>query len=339
MNPTEALELYLDARRSDGDAQATIATKARRVGFFVEWLTAESEASLTELTGMDLHKYKVQRGSQLETGGTASKRTQQSRMTELKVFLEWCVSVDLVDPTLPEKVPIPSPNGTPRRDAEIDADRARTIMDWLAKYRYASRDHAVMSLFFYTGGRQGDVRALDRRDFYPDGSAETDHPHVWIRHRPETGTPLKNGTDGERPVSLSPGVVTVLNDYVAYNRVQTTDDDDREPLLTTGQGRVSKSTVKRTVYRISRPCVYTGECPHGRSQSDCEATQRDEHASKCPSSEASHAVRRGVLTQLCREDKPMGVISDRCNVGPQVLEEHYNTMGELEKMEQRREYL
>jgi hypothetical protein len=42
---------------------------------------------------------------------------------------------------------------------------------------------------------------------------------------------------------------------------------------------------------------------------------------------------------LLKEDVPKEVVSDRANVGRDVLDKHYNQMTAEEKMEQRREYL
>lgn len=48
----------------------------------------------------------------------------------------------------------------------------------------------------------------------------------------------------------------ILDDYVAHKRPDVTDEHGREPLLATGRGRLSKSTIRKYVYKWSRPCVY-----------------------------------------------------------------------------------
>lgn len=339
MDPNDALEQYLEHRRSQGNAQSTIDAKRKRIGIFVEWLREGTETSLGELEGMDVHRYQVGRASQSVDGDDVAEKTLQSRMNEVRLFIEWAADVGLVDEKLPGRVQVPSPDSHRSQDSEVDAAAAESIMDWLSKFRYASRDHVIMVLFWRTAGRMGDVRALDVGDYYPDGLGDTDVPHMWIRHRPEQGTPLKNKMGGERPVNLKDSTCNVIDDYLERNRVDTTDDYGRKPLVTSRQGRPSTTTYQRTMYRITRPCKHANHCPHGRDESDCEAAQRHENASKCPSSESTHAVRRGALTELCRQDTPLEVISGRCDVTPEVLEEHYNQLGDLTRMKLRREYI
>lgn len=59
----------------------------------------------------------------------------------------------------------------------------------------------------------------------------------------------------------------------------------------------------------------------------------------CPSSVSPHALRRGGITHHLNSDVPKDVVSDRANVTPSVLNEHYDRRSQREKMEQRRGYL
>ena len=99
----------------------------------------------------------------------------------------------------------------------------------------------------------------------------------------------------------------------------------------------SEVHTPRQIYQISRPCEYTGECPHDREIATCEAMDRNK-ASKCPSSVSPYAIRRGSITQHLFEDVPEKVVSDRLNVSLDVLAKHYDRRGEREKAEQWRVY-
>ena len=110
------------------------------------------------------------------------------------------------------------------------------------------------------------------------------------------------------------------------------DDDGRNPLITTEQGRVSQSNIRALVYHITRPCYYGESCC-------CDEQYPYSYASKCKKSRSPHCLRKGSLTHLLKNDVPKQVVSDRADVSPDVLDKHYNKMTEEEKMEQRREYL
>lgn len=71
----------------------------------------------------------------------------------------------------------------------------------------------------------------------------------------------------------------------------------------------------------------------------CEAMQERWTASKCPTSVSPHAVRRRSITHHLTEDVPEQVVSDRRNVGMDVLDKHYHRRSKEVKMEQRRGYL
>lgn len=68
----------------------------------------------------------------------------------------------------------------------------------------------------------------------------------------------------------------------------------------------------------------------------CEAMQERWTASKCPTSVSPHAGRRRSITHQLTEDVPEQVVSDRMNVGMDVLDKHYNRRSKEVKMEQRR---
>jgi integrase len=158
-------------------------------------------------------------------------------------------------------------------------------------------------------------------------------------HRPDTDTPIKNGPRGERPVAIPKSVCDVIDDYLAYQRPDATDDNGRESLLATAQRRPAKSTIRKCVYKWSRPCAYGKECPHDRDPEECEAPSDVSRASGCPSSVTPHPIRRGYITHLLQSGVHVQVVSDRCNVTPGVIDQHYDVRSEEDKMRQRRQVL
>lgn len=328
--PDEALELYL-RERSTEVTENTLQSHEYRLNHFVRWCNEVAEIeNVNNLTGRDLHRYKLWR----QEDGDLNQVSLKSQMDTLRVFLRFCESIDAVEPDLHSKVMSPTlSDGIGQRDVKLDAEEADQLLDHLGRFEYATFGHALILLLWRTGLRMGSARALDLDDF------NVEEEYVAVRHRPETDTPLKNQQNGERLVALNPTICTVLNDYIEVNRPDVTDDYGRVPLLATEHGRPSKNTIRATVYRWTRPCMYQNTCPHGRDRDDCEALNTRMAASKCPSSVSPHAVRRGSITHHLTQDVPEQVVSDRMNVSQRVLEEHYDRRSEEVKVEQRRQYL
>lgn len=199
------------------------------------------------------------------------------------------------------------------------------------QFQYASRDHIVVVLLWQTGIRLGTLRAFDVEDF--DAEAQS----LCVRHRPESETPLKNGSVAERSIAVGDYYCDVISDYLAHQREDVVDDHGRHPLITTQFGRMSDGAVRETVYQVTRPCVI-GECPHDRDPETCEAMESGA-ASKCPSSRSPHGIRRGAITKFLRDGTPPEVVSDRMDVSKEVLDKHYDARTEHEKMEYRRDFV
>lgn len=327
IEPEHAVELYLDHRRNDVSSE-TFRAHRSRLNFFEEWCEEMEIENLNELSGRRLHEYRIWR----RNDGDLKKVSEKTQMATIRVFVKFLESIDAVEPDLHTKVQLPNLSPVDdTRDEMLEADRAERILAYLEKYRYASLRHVVMTLAWRTAMRRGTIHSLDLGDY------NREEQFIQTVHRPETDTPLKNQESGERHVSLSGDVCELLDDWLADQRIEITDDHGRSPLLTSNYGRVHLSTIQQIVYEWTRPCVYTGECPHDRDLDDCQATNRD-YVSQCPSSRPPHSVRRGAITHWLSEDVPEKAVSDRANVSSDVIEKHYDQRGDEDKMEQRREF-
>ena len=99
----------------------------------------------------------------------------------------------------------------------------------------------------------------------------SDEAYIELHHRPDTGTPLKNGRRSERQVNLHRWVADVGDDYIVTNRIDSTDDHGREPLLSTRYGRAAKTTLRTRIRAITQPCQHGLDCPIDRDPEECEA--------------------------------------------------------------------
>ena len=325
--PTKAKSLYLQSRQ-DELADRSLQLHEKHIESFVDWYVekAEDEANMNDVTARAVHEY------QLYIKDGFAQSTVSIYLSTVRQFVEFCESLDAVTSGTSQKIVLPDRDRNARTEM-LESDDATVILSYLRKYHYASRTHALMALLWHTGIRTGTVRALDVRDL------DTERDRLQIRHRPDTGTPLKNTENAERYVALSGEVSEILEDYAHKSRHGVTDDQEREPLFTTQQGRPAKNSIRRNIYAATRPCATGRGCPHNKDPDTCEAAQRTNDACKCPSTVSGHPVRRGAITHHLRQDVPEKVVSDRMNVSQDVLDKHYDRRTEDEKAEQRRQFL
>lgn len=325
IEPERAVELYLDHREPDLSEKSQ-QNHRYRLERFLRWCEEEELTNLNHLTGRDLHKYRSWLSQDVKTV------TLVGHLRTIRVFLEFCASIDAVEEGMREKVLIPDTSDSEEsKDEMIESERAEAILEHLNRFEYASRDHVVFAILWHTGVRLGTLVGLDVEDF------DTEEPCLRIRHRPEMDTPLKNGDAAERSIAVGDHYRQVIEDYIDHNRHDVTDDYGREPLITSQYGRLSGTAIRTAIYKLTQPCRI-GECPHDRDPKSCEATNY-EKVSECPSSLSPHAILRGSITVHLREGTPGEVVSDRMNVSAGVLDKHYDERTEREKMRVRRELL
>jgi len=256
-------------------------------------------------------------------------------MVTLRRFLMFAATVEAVPEELHELVPIPTIDGDGDvSDSWMKPERADPILDYLTKYEYASRDHVVALLLWHCGARNGAIRSLDLRDLDLDDN----EPGIEFVHRPETGTPLKNKTKGERYNRVTGRVARILQAYVDDQRTDRVDEYGREPLITTREGRMSTGAIRQTMYKVTRPCWMGEGCPHGRDIDECEATEYN-HASKCPSARSPHDVRKARVTKYRNDGVPREIVSDRLDASEDILDKHYDRASEREKANRRWRHL
>ena len=327
IDPSTAIEMYLDSRRHEL-ADATLQSHRYRLKQFKKWCASQGLDNLNDLTGRDLHRFRVKRREEDDLA-TASMKGQ---LATLRMFLRFCTTIDAVEPELDEKILLPKTTEEDAREKMIEPERAREIRQYLERYRYATLEHALWETLWNTGIRIGTARGVDVADY------DADEQYLVIEHRPEEDTPLKNGPHGERFVALSDRVCRVLDDWLEVNHPGLTDEYGRTPLFVTHNGRLSRTHGRTIVYQFTRPCVLTNECPHDRDLDECPG-RASAQAYDCPSSLSPHPIRRGAITYHLQKDTPERVVSGRMDVGLDVLDRHYDERTPQEKLKQRRRYL
>jgi site-specific recombinase XerD len=327
ITPEDAVEQYLESRV---DIAASTKDKHRyRLNKFLDFAQENLEVdTMAHLRPRHIEAYRTT----LLQDDKLNIVTVEQILQTLRVYLRYCERLDYCDDGLVESVIIPNVSKEEEsRDIHISHRRAQQIIDHLQKYEYASLNHVVFHLAYHTGLRRGALYGLDLEDWEPYKRALT------IRHR--DNTPLKLDKEGERNITISDGTLRdALNSYVEDVRADVTDKWDRKPLFASEQGRYHSTTLQKVFYRVTRPCYFGQGCPHDRDIDSCEATHYDRY-SKCPSSVSSHPIRRSAITHHLSEDVPKNIVSERMDVTPEVLEQHYDARDKEEKRSNREKYL
>lgn len=320
----EAIDRYLNQRAIDA-TENSIGTWRYQLKLFAEFCDARGIERVDEIHGYDLDDFYSLRAN------AVAPSTLEGDMWTLRTYVQFLERREAVEDGLAEKVNIPDVDEADRSsDQQLDPSAAIELIRHFrsAPAEFGKRHHALLELAWFSGARQGCLRALDLRDVHFD-----DH-YVEFHHRPETGTPLKNKTDGERPVAFPPGVLNVVERFVDDYRYDVHDDHGRAPLLASRYGRPTNGTIRDWSYMATQPCVH-GPCPHDRERETCEFTLL-EHASKCPSSRSPHRIRTGSIGWQLDLGLPPWVVAERVNATLEVIERHYDKTSPVDRMERRR---
>ena len=325
---SDAVEQY-QRERSHEVRESTVVNQKYHLRSFVDWAAEIELDDLGNLNGFLVNQFKTWRRENSEI----NDQTLYNVLMTIRGFLGWCEQRELVEDGLADKLDIPKPED-PTRNTTIDPRRAEDILTHLQKFRYASLHHVLFYLLYHTGMRIGTARALDTDDWDDENNL------LHIRHRPDEGTPLKNGEKAQRAVNIGKvALANALSDYIKRNRPDQQDEYRRDPMFPSSEGRATTQTLRLYIERITQPCRYTESCPHDRTQDECKAYRQQTFAYECPSAVSPHPIRRSAITEHLRKDVPKDVVSERMNVSRKVLEQHYNAQTEEEKAELRRRYL
>lgn len=309
----EAIEAY-KAERSTELSESSLRNHTYQLKQFRIWAGgAGGLDKLDDIDPIDLSRFRRARS------GDLNSNTMYNQLCVLRLFLRFAHRMGWVSEDLPESIVLPTRAGR-SRDSSIDPDRIGGIIDDLERYEYASLDHVLLSLLWTCSLRIGGVRAIDLADLHLDDG--------WVElvHRPGAGTPLKNKDGSEREVNLHGWVCDVLRDWIENRRPDCTDSHGREPLLTVGTGRLSRTSVRRHVYWLTACGGLTEACA-------CSA----DRPSKCDASVSPHDIRRSSISAWLDRGTDPGLLSGRVDTSQSTMEKHYDVRSESQKRELRRD--
>jgi len=335
LSPREARDRYLRRRKPDS-TDKSIHGWEYRLKIFVEWCESVGITTVGELRRYDIDEFYELRSADI------APATLEGEMWTLKMFLDFLEDLGAVDDGISDAVRIPDLDEEDRsNDTKLHTDDAMALLDYYRNNEsdYGTRRHAFLELAWFTGARQGGINALDIRDCHFG-----ENPYVEFRHRPDSGTPLKNKLGGERPVAITRETADVLQAYIDGPRYDVRDDHGRQPLISSAKGRPHTNTLRVISYLATIPCLHS-PCPHGKEEIACNWTEYA-HASKCPSSRSPHQIRTGAVTWLLNKGWPPEDVAERVNASVKTIEQHYDKADPeerrrrlLDRMEDRRRSL
>jgi len=329
IHPRKARTDYFRARR-DSLKESSLRSYKFPTKHFIEFVETQGIQSMGEVDGYVLEQWKLDRKED-----NIKPITLHNNVKHVRRFIRWCESSELVQDDLADKIEVPEVSKSQETSGDkITPATANEVLRYFERYEYATRDHALFALLWHTGCRISAAISLDVGDYDPKQG------YVSFKNREETGTPVKNGNESERNVTLSDEIQSVLTDYIEGRRHAATDDHGREPIFTTREGnRARRQLVYKNITAYTRPCIYTNRCPHNRDIETCDAAQHKRDAPSCPSSTSMHPIRRGSITYHLNQGMPKEKVSERCDVSVKILERHYDARTEEEKRINRKEYV
>jgi len=309
----EAIEAYLDERQSEL-SDSSIQNHRYQLKQFRQWAWGAGDVhAVDNLDPIGVSRFRRARSADLNSN------TMYNQLSSLRLFLRFCSRMGWCSDELPESIVLPTRSGQ-SRDSRIDIDRLECLLDELERYRYASRPHVIVTVLASTGMRIGTLRGLDVGDVYLNES--------WcdVVHRSDTGTPLKNAEQSERELNLHGWVCDVLRSWISDRRPACTESNGREPLVSTGQGRIARSSIRRVVYRVTA-------CGSALNACECSA----ERPSKCDESVSPHDIRRTAVSSWLNDGIDVSDVSGRVDSSPGTIRTHYDASSASERRERRRD--
>ena len=335
IEPGDGIKRFL-AKKSAEVSSQTVDEYERKLDNLLQFCEMKDIDNLNDLNGRRINEYRRWRRTEsADQSEPLAPKTMRDELYLLQDLLSFLEDIEAVLDGLSGKVDIHKLDADEGvRNINLDSERVETILEYLNKYHYASRVHVTWLFFAQVGRRPGGLYALDIEDIHLD----CENPYIEFSHRPPETT-LKNKSKSEAEIAIFEPLVSVLEDYIEDNRIEVTTEAGREPLLTSQEGRLSKTSMRRYIYSYSRPCAVGNDCPHDRDPDSCDAAQPGDYASKCPSSRSPYALRHGYITNQVDNGFPMRLLSDRCDTSEDMIEKHYDERDASDKRNLRTETL
>ncbi|HEX7829395.1 MAG TPA: tyrosine-type recombinase/integrase [Thermoanaerobaculia bacterium] len=230
------LARFVEAMQAWNFSPRTVVSYEQNVRYFIDWLGSETDIeALSEVTIDTLTAHQTALLSMEKANGERlSVSTQNQRVIALKAFFRYLAEEGklLVDPAASMRHPkqrrrLPQPMLTPKEAIRLlDSIETSTPL--------GARDRAILEVFYATGMRNAELRALQLTDFDPAGE-----------------TLVVSGGKGnkDRVVPLGPVAAAVVREYIVSARSKLACDRTVHNLFVTKNGRPLDAKLVITIVR------------------------------------------------------------------------------------------
>lgn len=336
LSPAEGIDRFREYKQ-EKVAESTMERYHTKLDYIETFLTDVLEVDdLTDLTPEQTTQFENWRREESTGGDPLAPKTVKDDMHLYQGFLERMVKLNAVPADAYEIVEIPElDTGDGVDKTTLDPTRADNILTYLERFEYATLPHVTNLLLIKVGRRGCDIRAPDVSDYTPVEESSGEGATLAFKHRPETGTPLKENEKHEAEIELQPESAQIIEDFLEYHRPDVVDEYGRKPLLATDNGRIGKSTIRDHAYKWTSPCAsgrslpenveeYLPDGEHDHNPATCPASSNVKDASKCSLSRPPKDIRSGYITAKLNAGASYEAVGYRVGATKRVLKKHYD---------------
>ena len=233
----DGIDSFILDQRLKGNTDKTIKGYHRFLSLFATWLFSQKINNISDITLQhvrEYHLYLINKPAERRGGIRLKKRSIQTYIRHIKVFLSFCHAEELLSEPLHLKVKTPKAE-RPTIEIITDEEYSR-IMDTFSDNEIGRRNRAITSLLLDCGLRLSEVIKL-----------ETDNINFTKQYIKVMGKGQK-----ERIIPFGSNVRRLLLYYVHERRAAKTPNDDKYFFLSIRRKAITSSCIGTLMRRLKK---------------------------------------------------------------------------------------
>jgi integrase/recombinase XerD len=162
MNISDAMDLFVTAKKADGRKPRTIRDYHRCIPPFADWCS-DQRLDTDNLNRWDFRRYVTE---ELQSNGW-SEATEGIHIRNLRCFLRWLYTEGITEDNLADAVE--APGRSIRFEEPLSKDELRQLLEACDEGNHPVRDRAIIMTLADTGLRRGEIADLSRDQLSIDG--------------------------------------------------------------------------------------------------------------------------------------------------------------------------